>query len=278
MAIKDLLVAFDDSEGARNAARLGAQMATKYGAKLTGAFAYEPKSYDGGGVQRWIPKDVLERMHEGEVQAAEAIETSFRTIVAETGYAGSLDWLTLEGQPYVLLPRITRYFDITLFGQFYEQAETKGAPLPPTTVLLRAGKPILVVPRAYEVRPFKEYGVVAWDGSRSAARALTDAMQILETKQRLDVVHFDEDRAGWSLPSKEHTIVDHIARHGIAANDVPLDKGRGMGATLIDYVRQNDPDILVMGAYGRGKFGSVVFGSLTKYVLEHMTTPVLLSH
>ena len=54
MAIKDLLVAFNDDEGARNALKFGLQMAEKYGAALTGMYAYQPQSY-GSSVKQWIP-------------------------------------------------------------------------------------------------------------------------------------------------------------------------------------------------------------------------------
>ena len=33
-----------------------------------------------------------------------------------------------------------------------------------------------------------------------------------------------------------------------------------------------------MGAYGRGKFGTFLFGSTAQYVLKNMSVPVLMSH
>ena len=48
--------------------------------------------------------------------------------------------------------------------------------------------PIIIVPKGYQPRPFREVAAVAWDGSRHAARALTDAMQILETKKKLFIL------------------------------------------------------------------------------------------
>ncbi len=281
MAICDLLVAYDDSEGAQSAARFGALMAAKYGAKLTGVYVYQPEQYGGSSLQRWIPQDVMGRMREAEEQAARDIETHFRDVLAAVGFAGETDFIILKGQPSVLVPRISRYFDLTLFGQFYTHDDVHAAALAPSTVLLRTGKPILVVPRGYQVRPLKETAMVSWDASRSAARALTDAMQILETKNRLDVVHLESDRSDWEPPSADHTIIDHLKRHGINAQlvSLPTSGGRGgMGATLLEYAVQQDPDVLVMGAYGRGKFGNVIFGSMTKHVLAHMSVPVLLSH
>ena len=110
---------------------------------------------------------------------------------------------------------------------------------------------MITVPHGYEVRPFEEYAVVAWDGSRPAARALSDAMQILETKKRLDVVTVgarDKGRADAAAPVPN--IVEHLQRHGIDARRITLSASReGVGQTILDYCAEQNPDVLVMGAY-----------------------------
>ena len=52
-------------------------------------------------------------------------------------------------------------------GQF-AIAESGGSALQPEELIRRSGKPAIIVPEAYDVRPFKEEAVVAWDGSSSA--------------------------------------------------------------------------------------------------------------
>jgi nucleotide-binding universal stress UspA family protein len=37
-------------------------------------------------------------------------------------------------------------------------------------------------------------------------------------------------------------------------------------------------DLLVMGAYGRSRFGEIILGGVTRHMLQHMTVPVLMSH
>src|SRR5690606_27051325 len=104
------------------------------------------------------------------------------------------DWIGLTGSPGLLLARLSRYFDVLLTGQFSEAIRQGGSGgLQPEELIRRSGKPTIILPENYQVRPFKEEAVVAWDGSSSAARALTDAMQILETKKRIDVVTVETD-------------------------------------------------------------------------------------
>ncbi len=279
MAIKDLLVAYNDDPGAQNALKFALQMGTKYGASVTGVYAYAPETYEGS-IRRWIASDVLESVREAEQHGAREIEKSFRARVAEAGHQGPVDFFIIAGQPDLMLARTARFYDLLLTGQFVGSIAKERRAMQPEQLLLRSGKPLIIVPADYGVRPFKEHAAIAWDGSRSAARALTDAMQILETKTRLDVLSVetgpDEDRHP-DMPDRD--VLVHLGRHGIKGQVVRLEAERHRtGQALLAYCQEADPDILVMGAFGRAKLGATVFGGVTRHVLEHMTVPLLMSH
>jgi nucleotide-binding universal stress UspA family protein len=276
MAIKDLLVAYDGNDSSKAALRFAVQMARKYQAAVTGVHAFRPEAYESH-IRRWIPEGVLASMHEAEQVVESSIEASFRAELADTGFDGEMKWFTAQGQPNVLLPRISRYFDALLVGQFTTHFTQEGRTVSPEDLVMRAGGPIIVVPKGLEVRPFREQAAVAWDGSRSAARALTDAMQILETKKRLDVVTVGADSDLGAVPDGIE-IVTHLQRHGIAATSVVLERRHSVGEALVSYCGETGPDILVLGAFGRGILGNALFGGVTSYVLEHMNVPVLISH
>lgn len=279
MAIKDLLVAYDGNQSSVSAAKFAAQMAMKYGASITGLHIYAQEKYESH-IRRWIPEDVLKNMHEAELGVEKSIEASFSETIGATGFKGKIQWIASEGRADTLMPRYARYFDMLITGQFSDVDRGGSGSVNAEELLLRSGKPIIVVPRIYEPAPFKEEAAVAWDGSRSAARALTDAMQILETKKRLDVIRListDEDEAKRVLP--EHDLIAHLEAHGIKARLVQLKPGKRTPAeTILDHCKETKPDALVMGAYGRGKFGSMIFGSTARDVLKNMTLPVLMSH
>ena len=279
MAIKDLLVAYDGNESSIRAVRFAAQMAGKYGASITGLHVYRQEKYESH-IRRWIPETVLKNLHEAELDVERSIEASFHEAINSTGFAGKTKWITCEGRPDVLMPRYVRYFDMLIAGQFSNVDQAGSGSLNAEELLLRSGKPVIAVPRTYEPEPFKEEAAVAWDGSRSAARALTDAMQILETKARLDVIRLissDEDEDKRVLP--EHDLIAHLEAHGINANLVQINPGRNEpGHAILEHCSKTRPDVLVMGAYGRGKFGTLLFGSTAQYVLKNMTIPVLMSH
>ena len=279
MAIKDLLVAYDGNDPSIRAVRFAAQMAEKYGATITGLHVYRQEKYESH-IRRWIPPEVLKNMHEAEMTVEKSIEDSFNQEIKATGFGGKTSWITSEGSPNVLMPRYVRYFDMLIVGQFSGVDQPGTGTLSPEELLTRAGKPIIVVPASYEPQPFKEEAAIAWDGSRAAARALTDAMQILETKSRLDVIRLiasDEDEAKRVLP--EHDLIAHLEAHGINANLVQLKAPKSAaGEAILGHCQEAKPDVLVMGAYGRGKFGTLLFGSTAQYVLKNMTLPVMMSH
>jgi nucleotide-binding universal stress UspA family protein len=279
MAIKDLLVAFNDDEGARNALKFGLQMAKKYDAALTGIYAYQPQNY-GSSVKHWIPEDVFSNMTQAEVDVGKEIEKAFHAQVMEAGHKGEVHFHIETGQPDMMLARAARYHDLLLVGQFVGALNRQRKAIQPEQLLERAGTPIIVIPANYKVRPFKEQGAVAWDASRSASRALTDAMQILETKKKLDILTVKPDgeevRHG-DMPERD--IVTHLKRHGVDAKRVALEaEAFGIGQAILAYCAKSDPDVLVMGAFGRSKFGAVLFGSVTLHILENMNVPLLMSH
>jgi nucleotide-binding universal stress UspA family protein len=146
-------------------------------------------------------------------------------------------------------------------------------------VIFGSGKPTLVLPQRPRSRPF-ELGTVAvaWDFSRAAARAVSDAIPLLEKAKKVRVVtvlnekHLDNKHSAEELSK-------HLSRHGI---DVVLDrvdaKGRRIGEVLEAYVASHASDMLVMGAYGHSRLRELVLGGATKSLLSKPPLPILFSH
>jgi nucleotide-binding universal stress UspA family protein len=79
-------------------------------------------------------------------------------------------------------------------------------------------------------------------------------------------------------PLEDHDIVAHLQRHAINAERVHLQRSGSVGKTIMDYCARTDPDVLVMGAFGRAKLGAFLFGGVSQYILENQSVPVLMSH
>jgi len=277
MAIKDLAVAFNASDNSKAAVRLAVQMCRKYEATLTGIYTHSPVKFEAE-VENWISDDMKESLEKTDAETTATIGEAFKAAVKESGFDGSVEWVSPTGHPNDLLARSARYHDLLLIGQ-YSNPDRNQRRVRAEELVMNSGKPIIVVPVDYKVRPFTGHAVVAWDGSRPAARALSDAMQILETKERLDVVTVGAPGAPGGKNAFAQDVITYLKRHGINAKLTNLSAAReGVGATILGYCSETDPDILVMGAYGHARLREELFGGVTRHILENANVPILMAH
>ena len=178
--------------------------------------------------------------------------------------------LTLEVPD--LLVEYARLRDLTILpasaDQWYAEA-----------VIFGSGRPTLVLPASLKRRPFQIATVaVAWDFSRAAARAISDALPILELAKKVHIVTVINEKALDTKRSGEE-LAKNLSRHGI---DVVLDKvdakGGSIGEVLESYTSSQGADLLVMGAYGHSKWREFVLGGATRSLLAKPPLPILLSH
>lgn len=146
-------------------------------------------------------------------------------------------------------------------------------------VIFDSGRPTLILPTAPRSHPFRLDAVcVAWDFSRTAARAVSDALPLLEAAKTVRVVTVTNEKALDSKHSAEE-LAKNLARHGV---EVVLDKidagGKPIGEVLGAHVLSHDIDVLVMGAYGTPRWREFVLGGATRGLLSKPPIPILFSH
>jgi len=147
----------------------------------------------------------------------------------------------------------------------------------PQQVFLHCGRPVLVVPYAGEFKSAGERVLVAWVDTREAARAVADALPLLQQAGRVDLLslsHPGAEAASQALAG----VAQWLARQGVTArlhNEVTeLDTGNALLSRAADL----GSDLLVMGGYGHARVSELVVGGATRSVLSQMTVPVLISH
>ena len=180
--------------------------------------------------------------------------------------------LTLEVPD--LLVEYARLRDLTIMSvpESYDQWFAEA-------IIFGSGKPTLILPENPRPRPFElETVAVAWDFSRAAARAIADALPLLERAKKVRVVTVTREKALDTKHSAEE-LAKNLARHGI---DVVLDmvdtKGSAIGDVLESYTRSHRVDLLVMGAYGHSRLREFVLGGATRSLLSKPPLPILFSH
>jgi nucleotide-binding universal stress UspA family protein len=239
------------------------------------AFAYEaipPGVMIDGAPSAWF--DELQQERE---QSAAAAVAKFNETTRGSGISTEAYWLsaTIAGGAD-LFSRIVRRFDLAILRQSQPDRTTPD-PLIIEGALFETGRPVLIVP--YIQRAGFEFGrvMVCWDGSRSAARAVGDAMPFLTRAKAVEVVIAGGGVKSDEIPGAD--IANHLARHGaavelkqIVAPDIDT------ASALLSHAADVSADLIVMGGYGHSRLREFVLGGVTRSILAMMTVPTLMSH
>jgi nucleotide-binding universal stress UspA family protein len=189
-----------------------------------------------------------------------------------------MEWRCAEGEVAELVMLHARYADLAIIGQRSEHTGSVSDYYPSIAeeVVLGAGRPVLVVPYIGSPATVGKRVLVAWNGSREAARALNDALPILERAEHVTVLVIDADGAG-RTPGAD--IAAHLARHGVRAEASHVPSGGiGIGDALLSRAADLACDLIVMGAYGHSRVREFVMGGASRHMFDHMTVPVLMAH
>ena len=287
MALKDILVHLDN--GSRGEARLNLAiaLAQRHGAHLTGLYAADipnaeffygatlPFAGAGAGAE-----EVVRRMRTDAVAASSGTEALFRDRIRRDDVPG--EWRFVEGPVPATVALHARYADLTVVGQPnpYDPKQEVNQDAIVVTPLMSSGRPILIVPYAGNFLQIGDHVLVAWNASREAARAVNDALPLLERAQKVTILAVNPRQgiAGHGeVPAAD--IALHLARHGVKAeaahtfaNDI------ADGDALLSYAADIGVDLIVAGGYGHSRTREMVFGGVTRTLIEAMTVPVFLSH
>jgi nucleotide-binding universal stress UspA family protein len=157
--------------------------------------------------------------------------------------------------------------------------------------LVGAGCPVLFVPAVGPVQRCGTRVLVAWSATRESARALRDALPMMQRARSVEVLRFGRgaDESGEPLDA----VVDYLQAHGVTATGTvrtvrdisfgermltPTVVDASIAELLLSHAADIDADLIVMGAYGHTRTHELLLGGVTRTMLRSMTMPVLMSH
>jgi nucleotide-binding universal stress UspA family protein len=147
-------------------------------------------------------------------------------------------------------------------------------------LLFGSGRPVLMCPEeiAADLSVTFDDVVIAWDHSAPAARAVADALPLLQSAATVRIITATDSRTPQELRSGS-ALVAHLAEHGIKAGfeAVKID-GSSVGKIFETYVRSHAIGLLVMGAYHHSRLNEIVWGGATKTVIGRPPCWVMMSH
>lgn len=147
-------------------------------------------------------------------------------------------------------------------------------------VLFHSGRPALIAPPNWKAGPIGKRVVVAWDASREATRALSEADDILESAEQVTVLTVDaKPKMFGHGEAPGANIAAHLKRRGLPADVRNVDSmGRSASAAILEEATRLNADLVVMGGYAHSRLRELVFGGATRELLRTATVPLLMAH
>lgn len=234
--------------------------------------------------QNWLAERLLNVSQLANVEEAKSLDTargSLRMLeelakAAGINQQGLIERAPLHGVGPYLAAR-TRTRDLCLIAV--------GAPVDPQRgvaeeVIFGSGRPVLVFhpERApLTAQPLSRVAI-AWDGSRCAARAVSDALPILRKASDVRVLTIVGEKKQ-AVSGIAIELLRHLSLHDIQAQvDEVEHRGGSIGASIDAYCAKSSPDLLVMGAYGSSRVKEFLLGGATEHILNSGRVAAFLSH
>ena len=146
--------------------------------------------------------------------------------------------------------------------------------------VMALGRPVIVLPYKGKATVSLNEVIIGWNGGREAARATFDALPLLKKAGKVRVVRIDPQKD----PSLRGSVAgadlaEALARHGVRAEaqGYPTD-GQDEGQALMRCAEDSGAGLIVRGAYGHSRLAEFIFGGATRFVLNRLVCPVLMSH
>lgn len=280
MGFKDILVHLNSSP--RNAIRLdiAAGLAARSSGRLIGLNVYDlptaeifigdpPMYYDTRQVEA-----ILDSMRATRIEQSTKLRAEFNAAIERHGIQG--EWREVEGDVSDAIVLHGRYADLVVVGQ---PAPDKGSVIDPA-LLMGTGGPLLVVPYAGDYPTVGQTVLIGWSATAEAARAVHEAMPILQTAKQVIVLSINPQRGitgDGDRPADD--LIRHLARHGVVAEArQTVVTEISEGEALLSYASDCGADLLVCGMYGHSRLREMAFGGVTRSLLAAMTLPSLLTH
>ena len=279
MGYRSFIVQVDDNDQSDRRIRVAARLAKAHDAELQGVYV-TPTREMTPFTSAMLPDSVVTQRLRDTGDAQSRAEQRFRVGAAAEQLA-TISWSAPAGPALDAAVVHAHRTDIVVAGQPLpgsEHAAFAGDLL--YALLMRAGRPLLVIPHVGVYPVVGQNVLIAWKETRESARAVSDALPLLKRAEKVVVMPVASPGDSFSGDAQSGAgIVAWLARHGIAAQvRAEVADDIDVGNLLLSRASDLATDLLVMGAYSRARLAERVAGGVTRVILETMTVPVLMSH
>ena len=169
--------------------------------------------------------------------------------------------------------------DLVIYCQPNEETGT-GTAYELEQIIFKSGRPVLIVPTAFDKEADLKVVTVAWNGTRESARAAFDSLPILKMAKSVEVLVVDpESDANQDSGAVGHDIASSLSRHGVNVSvKIVMSGGIPVGETIENRLAETRSGMIVMGAYSKSRLRERLFGGVTRTILGSTPALTLMSH
>ena len=255
--------------------QIAGDLAERFHAGVIGIAACQPMQIVYG--DGFISGDIYEQDRQELDKEMKAAEAEFRSAL-------QMRAVTLEWRSTVMftllsdyLAREARSADLVITGIASGDIFDSSRSVNTGDLVMRAGRPVLVVPAAAGKVKLDRV-VVGWKDTRESRRAVSDALPLLKDASHVAVVEIAVAEELAAARTQIEDVAGWLNRHGIKAECL-TSPSTGDDATALYAVAQDQgADVIVAGAYGHSRLREWALGGVTRDLLLRAHWCSLLSH
>ncbi|MBI3753446.1 MAG: universal stress protein [Deltaproteobacteria bacterium] len=273
---KNILVPQDGSKHSKAALSYGIWLAKKFDAKITGLYVVDVVAMEGPFLHDISGSLGFEPFLNFSTKMREILENKGKGILKEFTEVCQREQVAYDSiQNFGIVANAicerAKLADIVIIGRRGINIQFEYGLLGSTTegVVRKSSKPVIIVPDEY--RELKK-PLLAYDGGFTSSRAMHSAAEFVKTLSlSLTVLTVSRDGNSEALlkDAKEYFKPYNIQPQFISVKgDAPQE--------IVKYYKENNHDILFMGATSHSRIIELVLGSTTEYVMRSVSGPVFL--
>lgn len=274
MTYTTMLVHLDAGGPNAHVLEVAASLAKQYDAKVIGVAACQPIQM-GTLTGDDFTGQIVAMEREAAEESLKRAEAEFHAFAPVQPFV--LEWRSISTMDPIahVIAEEARSADLVIASAKYGPVSNKERHADAGELILRAGRPVLIVPDRPATSRFTKV-LVAWAETRECRRAIVDALPILKRAERVMVVEVAREPADARFPSKD--VVAWLARHGITADQIIAKSSGNDAGSLAVIAAEQDAELIVAGAYGHNRLSEWTFGGVTRDLLLRDNRCALVSH
>lgn len=172
-----------------------------------------------------------------------------------------------------------RFADLVVLPQPYGAGRGPQDEVVIESALFEGDAPVLVLPEGARRLPDFSRIVLGWNQSDEAIHAARAALPLLQGADMVNLVIIDPPAHGPERSDPGGLLAQMLSRHGVTADVSVLARTLPRTSDILTrHIKDQDADLLVMGAYGRSRLREAILGGATRDMLQQAQCAVLMKH